>query len=212
MTDAGRSRRAHVPAGRPLGRRTLLKTAAASSLAVCVECARVRLDATVHSSLQQPGAAPDGPQEHDQFVFALGGRAGTTIPPNGVPLGGPQVFAWPRDPATGTVRDSSRLNQVILIRLDPATLNADTAQRAADGIVAYSAVCPHTGCDVSDWLNASQTLLCPCHESEFDPAANARVVLGPARTRLASLALRIVNGALISAGSFDGWVGPAPQV
>ena len=45
---------------------------------------------------------------------------------------------------------------------------------AAPGIVAYSGVCPHTGCDVSDWLNGPQTLLCPCHESEFDPAVNAR--------------------------------------
>lgn len=212
MTDAGRSASAHVPAGAPLGRRTLLKTAATASLAACVECARVRLDAAAGSSVQRPGAAPDGPQERDQFVFALGDRAGATITPDGLPLGGPQVFAWPRDPATGTVRDSSRLNQVILIRLDPATLNADTTERAADGIVAYSAVCPHTGCDVSDWLDASQTLLCPCHESEFDPAADARVVLGPARTRLASLALRIVDGALVSAGSFNGWVGPAPQV
>ena len=44
------------------------------------------------------------------------------------------------DPATGVARDGSRLNQVILIRLDPATLDADTAARAADGIVAYSGI------------------------------------------------------------------------
>ncbi len=191
-------------------RRTLLKTAAslAAGVAVCAPCA----EAARAQEVQRPGVAPDGPQERDEFVFALGDRAGETIALDDVAIGGPHLFAWPMDPATGTVRDGSRLNQVILIRLDPATLDADTAPRAADGIVAYSGVCPHTGCDVSEWLNGTQTLLCPCHESEFDPADNARVVLGPARRRLASLPLRIVDGALVSAGSFDGWVGATPQV
>ena len=37
-----------------------------------------------------------------------------------LPLGGPQTLAWPMQPANGTVRDGSRLNKVLLLRLDPA--------------------------------------------------------------------------------------------
>ena len=82
--------------------------------------------------------------------------------------------------------------------------------RAADGIVAYSGVCSHTGCDVSEWIDSTRTLLCPCHDSEFDPARGAEVVLGPAPRRLAALPLAIVDGALEAAGGFIGRVGADP--
>ena len=41
------------------------------------------------------------------------------------------------------------------------------------GIVAYSGVCTHTGCDVTDWFPDVRRFKCPCHESEFDPADGA---------------------------------------
>ena len=147
------------------------------------------------------------PRAGDRFVFALGARRGETIAPGDVAPGGPLLLAWPADPATGTVRDGSRLNQVVLVRLDPATLDAATAARAADGIVAYSGVCSHTGCDVSEWIDSTRTLLCPCHDSEFDPARGAEVVLGPAPRRLAALPLAIVDGSLEAVGGFIGRVG-----
>ena len=74
-------------------------------------------------------------------------------------------------------------------------------------MVAYSGVCTHTGCDVTDWIAAAQRFKCPCHESEFDPADAARVVSGPAPWQLAALPLKIVDGALAIAGPFEGNVG-----
>lgn len=115
------------------------------------------------------------------------------------------------DPQSETVRDGTRLNQVILVRLVPVALDEETATRAADGIVTFLGVCSHTGCDVSDWLNDTQTLFYPCHESEFDPARSAEVTGGPAPRRLAALPLRIVDGTLLAAGSFIGRVGAAGQ-
>ena len=102
------------------------------------------------------------------------------LTPADVPVGATQTMAWPLDPMDGTVRSGSRLNRVLLVRLDPATLAAETLSRAADGVVAYTAICTHTGCEVIDWHADEQLLYCPCHYSRFDPKDGARVVDGPA--------------------------------
>ena len=146
-------------------------------------------------------------QENDLFVFAFGERENQPIGVGDVPLGGPQVVAYPMDPETRTPRRESRLNQVILVRLDAGTLTDETRARAVDGIVAYSAVCTHTGCDVTDWRSENQHFKCPCHESEFDPSDNARVIGGPAPRRLPALPLKQVDGLIVAAGGFLSRVG-----
>jgi Rieske Fe-S protein len=124
------------------------------------------------------------------------------ITPLDVPKDGPQVLAYPIDHETMVVRDGSRLNQVVLIHLDPTELAHETLARSANGIVAYSAVCTHTGCDITEWRAGH--LLCPCHDSEFDPRDGARVRTGPAPRRLAALPLKVVDGALAAGGGFLG--------
>ena len=116
-------------------------------------------------------------------------------------------MAWPLDPAGNVVRDGSRLNKVLLVRLDPAVLDAQTSQRAADGVVAYSAICPHTGCEVVNWVPDALLLDCPCHNSQYDPKAGARVVSGPSPRSLAALPLRIADGKLMVARAFIGRLG-----
>ena len=66
--------------------------------------------------------------------------------------------------------------------------------RAADGVVAYSAICPHTGCEVVNWAADRQILECPCHNSQYDPKAGARVIAGPSPRGLAALPLRVTDG------------------
>jgi Rieske Fe-S protein len=150
------------------------------------------------------------PREGDRFVFAAGDRQGQVITPSALSVGGPPVIAYPVDPATGLVRDGSRLNEVLVIRLDAADLTAETFSSAADGIVAYSAICTHAGCEVSAWRGEEKILHCPCHDSLFDPKDGARVVGGPARRRLSRLPLKIVNGELVAAAGFSGRVGFQP--
>jgi Rieske Fe-S protein len=150
------------------------------------------------------------PAAGDGLAFAYGDRAGQPIAPADVVLGAKQILAYPLDPATRRMRDGSRLNQLIVVRLDPARLSAETLARAADGIVAYSGVCTHTGCDVTDWYADALRFKCPCHESEFDPADGARVVGGPAPWQLAALPLATVADTLVVAGSWQGRVGFQP--
>src|ERR1700730_19275257 len=102
-------------------------------------------------------------------------------------------MAWPMDPASSTVRSGSRLNKVLLLRLHGEDLDPATEERAAEGVVADSAVCTHTGCDVTVWHADSQQLECPCHYSQYDPKAGARVLSEPAPRPLPALPLQIVE-------------------
>jgi rieske iron-sulfur protein len=147
------------------------------------------------------------PTAGDRLVFAAGDRKGAVIAPADLPLGGPQVLAYPQDAKSSVIRDGSRLNQVALVRLDPEELSEETLADAADGVVAYSAVCTHQGCPVSMWQDKAQTLFCSCHASEFDPRNGAEVVAGPAPRRLATLPLKVEDGVLIAAAEFSGRVG-----
>jgi rieske iron-sulfur protein len=145
------------------------------------------------------------PQEGDRFVFFSGERKGEIIKAEDLPIGGPQIVAYPIDPATETVRNGSRLNQVLLIRLQPDQLSEDTQANAAEGVVAYSAACTHQACPVSMWKEG--TLYCACHGSQYDPKDAANVVGGPAPKRLAMLPVRIEDGFVVAAGTFTGKVG-----
>ncbi len=188
------SRRRSVPDPQP-ARRTVLK------LAVVVGLALPRVGI---SGAQDDERRKARPQPNDRLVFAGGDRKGQLITLTDLPAGGPPLTAYPMDPTAKVVRDDSRLNQILLVRLDPKSLNGDTRERAADGIVAYSAVCTHTGCDAWDWQPASSTIKCPCHFSEFDLKESARVLNGPAPRRLPALPLKIVDGAPTVAGGFVG--------
>ena len=147
------------------------------------------------------------PQTGDRLVYADGDKKNTPIKLDALPVGGPPVTAMPQDAASGTVRDGSRLNQILLVRLDPARLQGDTRERAAQGVVAYSAVCTHTGCDGFAWTPEKQMYKCPCHDSEYDPADGAKVTGGPAPRRLPALPVKITDGVVVVSGAFTGRVG-----
>jgi rieske iron-sulfur protein len=180
------------------GRRTVLKAALAMGLGLSW------LDV---AAAQESDARKARPQQGDQFVFAAGERKGDVITPADLPLGGRPALAYPLDPGTKVVRDGSRLNQVLLIHLDPEVLAESIRRHTAAGIMAYSAICTHEGCEVTDWHEQTKTLECPCHVSEFDPKDGARVIGGPAPRRLPTLPLKIANGILMAAGGFIGRVG-----
>ena len=161
----------------------------------------------------EPEVAPsldehEHPADGDVLVFAFGSRKGEVVTPADVPLDGPQVFAYAGD-ADGAhgASDASRIDQIVLLRLDPLSLSEETALHSAEGIVAYSAICTHEGCDISDWSSESRRLICPCHDSEFDPTDNGQVTEGPARRRLAALPLKLIDGQLVVSGGFTGRIG-----
>ena len=152
-------------------------------------------------------AKPPAPDDH--FVFLSGPKKGQIVLLEDVALGGPQVQVYPAAP-DGVVRDGSRLNLVVLARFDPASLKDETRARAADGVVAYSAVCTHQGCPVNMWSQDRNAFVCSCHGSVFDPKNGAEVVDGPAPRSLPALGLRVTNGTIIVASTFSGRVGFTP--
>jgi len=95
----------------------------------------------------------------------------------------------------------------LLLKLDPEKLSPETRARSANGVVAYTAICTHSGCEVDQWLPAEELLYCPCHDSKFDPKNDAKVVDGPAPRVLPALALNIVDGKLIVAKPYTSRVG-----
>ncbi len=185
-------------------RRTVLKAALCAGVAL-----HLAPMAGPAEAMAQGDPRKSRPQAGDRLVFASGGRKGEPIADKDIQQGHQQVMAYSLDPASETVRDGSRLNKVMLIRLDPADLDEETRKHAADGIVAFSAVCSHAGCDVSGWHGEERILECPCHHSKFDPRAGGKVVGGPAPRRLALLPLENGPEGLVVAAGFIGKVGAA---
>ena len=146
------------------------------------------------------------PREGDMFV-KMTDSSMTPITAGELAIGASQTIAWPFDPVEKIVRNGSRLNQVLLLKLDPEKLSPETRLRSANGVVAYTAICTHSGCEVDQWLSDEQLLYCPCHDSKFDPKDGAKVVDGPAPRVLAALALSIIDGKLIVAKPYTSRVG-----
>ena len=155
----------------------------------------------VQVGFAQENPASLRPKEGD-LLIKVGDETATPLAPDDVPLGGDPTVAWAMNPADKTIRNGSRLNRILLLRLPSERLSPETKARAAEGVVAYTAICTHAGCEVSDWIPDEQLLFCPCHDSTFDPKDAGKVVDGPAPRMLPALPLRVVEKKLVVAGPF----------
>lgn len=89
----------------------------------------------------------------------------------------------------GNVRALGR--KKALTYTDPASGDPAVIIRLGNGrVVSYDAVCTHAGCTVG-YEPTTGMLLCPCHNSTFDPNRGAAVVTGPAPSPLSALAIRV---------------------
>ncbi len=104
------------------------------------------------------------------------------------------IVGWAMDPGSGVVRSGSRFNRLVI-------------GRVGDDAFAFTAICTHDGCDVTDWLADEHLLSCPCHYSKFDPKDGGRVKDGPAPRALPQLPLTVTDGRLVVAASFTSKVG-----
>ena len=141
---------------------------------------------------------------------------GTPIRPQDVSVGGQlTVFPGIPDGASNTHADSPTL----LIHLRDADARVAAAAGAKSSknrdaqwgnFVAFSKICTHAGCPASLYEQRTNTLLCPCHQSQFRITDNARPVFGPATRRLPQLPLDIdTEGYFIAKGDYPEAVGPA---
>jgi Rieske Fe-S protein len=193
-----------MPSSSDQTRRTIVFTA-------LVAVAGMAASEPVAAADEDTPGSDERPQKGDVLVFSEGEHVGEIIRPQDLSVGGTPVRAWPKDPKTAVIRKGSRLNEVLLVRLDPAELDDETRARSADGIVAYSVICTHAGCPVTGWVKAAEAdnhvLKCFCHNSEYDPRHGGQVVFGPASRRLAALALTTAGEVLTVAATFVGKVG-----
>jgi quinol---cytochrome c reductase iron-sulfur subunit len=143
-----------------------------------------------------------------ETAWRQGGRlaaAGSDpVRPDDLPIGG-VLTVFPNgddtDPNAAT----------LLIRVEPGLLRlpGESAAWAPDGFVAYSKVCTHAGCPVGLYRSSEHTLICPCHQSEFDVLDGARPISGPAARALPQLPIRLQeDGTFVALGDFPEPVGP----
>jgi ubiquinol-cytochrome c reductase iron-sulfur subunit len=100
----------------------------------------------------------------------------------------------------------------LLIRVEPELLRLppEQAALAPDGYVAYSKVCTHAGCPVGLYRATQHTLICPCHQSEFDVLDAAAPISGPAARPLPQLPIRLeADGTFTAIDDFPEPVGPS---
>jgi thiosulfate dehydrogenase [quinone] large subunit len=70
--------------------------------------------------------------------------------------------------------------------------------RTKNGVFAYTEICTHQGCTVS-YSAANKSLLCPCHQSAFDPFKGAAVLSGPAPAPLPPIKVAISGEWIVQA-------------
>lgn len=152
-------------------------------------------------------AGPGQPAPDDALALPSWDERPRVVTPADLVLNAPPLVVYPSDLTGKAVRERSRLNQILILRLSVDQLDAATRRRAADGIVAYAGTCTHAGCSVSEWDTTARQFLCPCHSSRFDPAHAGTRVAGPAARPLPALPLKIEHGRLLVAGTFSGKIG-----
>ncbi|HEX2103266.1 MAG TPA: Rieske (2Fe-2S) protein [Solirubrobacteraceae bacterium] len=108
---------------------------------------------------------------------------------------------------------------IVVVRVAPASLDLPPERRtwAPQGILAFSQICTHAGCavtqfryPVSEETSKPPALVCPCHYSTFDVRRAAEPVFGPAVRPLPQLPLAVdADGFLVADGPLAGSVGPS---
>lgn len=130
---------------------------------------------------------------------------GRPVTADGVPLGS-MVTVFP----DGHAGEADAV--AVLVRTRPGSIEPAEGREnwSPEGLIAYSKVCTHAGCPVGVYLDDTQTLLCPCHQSEFDVAHHAEPLSGPAARPLPQLPLEIdADGVVVAGGDFSEPAGPA---
>ncbi len=180
-----------------LDRRLLLKGGAL----VCLSCGIAPTLAAEDDDL---------PAKGDHLVAGDGDAKSSPLTIESVKVGGDIVTAIAVTPA-GIAKSGSRFSKLILFRFNPNDIDASARSMTVDGIMAFSAICTHQGCELNVWDASTDTLRCFCHGSEFLPEKGGQVAHGPAVKQLPMLPLQKGEGGkLIVANGFTAQPGP-PQ-
>ena len=174
-------------------RRDLLKIAGATVAGCCA----MRMDVAGAEETDSPAIV-----KGDLLVPAKGAET-APLKVDDIKVGVKPVLVFPFDLKEKKARSDSRLNKLLLVRMDLADMSDELKARSANGVLAFSSVCTHQGCDVTEWIAAEKNLMCFCHFSKFSPLEGGVVTKGPAGKSLPWVPLTKRDGLLMVAGGFS---------
>jgi rieske iron-sulfur protein len=131
------------------------------------------------------------PRKGDVLVHAVESKEGQPV--RLADLSAQQLIrAWPmgkNETGENIIRKGDPNNILAVYRFAPGELIAPTNLEATIDrqVVAYSDVCTHAGCSVSDSDTRAGSMKCPCHSGEYDPKRGCIVIGGPPPRPLAQL-------------------------
>lgn len=189
--------------GQPVGcnesRRSILKMAALGVAAGIAGGSSLAWAAAETSENDEKSARP---RSGDVLVSDRAGDLPEPLRIKDIEPGSP-TLAFPFDPVNALTRSGSRFNKVVLLRFEESELPAEVAANAAGGVLAFSAICTHQGCEVNAWMAGDGLLACFCHGSMFDPFEGGDAVAGPAPRGLPVLPIEDREGVITVAGAFS---------
>jgi len=185
---------------RPTRRGVLLGVSLAGLGGALAGCSTAAVPYDANEAGVVPGAQAQGVMPSSGAMSSPGGMSGSggmqsgPAPASSMPGGGMQSDK-PKKAAklTGTVLGAASEIPVGGGKIY-TTAKVVVTQPARGQYRAFSAVCTHVGCIMSEVANG--TIDCPCHGSEFTITTGA-VVTGPAPAPLPRKQIKIVNGQVV---------------
>lgn len=151
-------------------------------------------------------------QAGDRIQFIKGPNKRALLQPDMLVEGEKPIEAFPFDPAAGVLRRKYRLNRLLVLKLNPTEMNADTRARSVDGLLVFSALCTHRACTIKSWMPEERNLRCHCHLSIFAALEEGRVLDGPAKRQLPMVPLALdEEGFVIATDTFTSKPGGAKK-
>ena len=125
------------------------------------------------------------------------GHGQSAATPNGLIVSGPKItpLATPSD-AAPTV---DALTSTSAVPVGGGVIIANTVvvtQPERGTFKAFSAICTHLGCPVSNVTDG--VIFCPCHNSQFS-ASDGSVIVGPAPSPLPEVPIAVKDGQVVRA-------------
>ncbi|MEM7210915.1 MAG: Rieske (2Fe-2S) protein [Pseudomonadota bacterium] len=151
-------------------------------------------------------------QPGDRIQFIKGPNKGSFLQPDMLVEGEKPIEAFPFDPAADVLRRKYRLNRLLVLKLNPGEMNADTKARSLDGLLVFSALCTHRACTIKSWMPEERNLRCHCHLSRFAALEEGRVLDGPAKRQLPMVPIALdEEGFVVATATFTSRPGGAKK-
>jgi rieske iron-sulfur protein len=152
----------------------------------------------------------DVPQVGDVFVFTDGPKKGSIVMVSDVVEDAKPLYVQAATP-DGKPREGDNCTALIY-RLAPAKVPSDIASETVDGIAAYSAVCTHQGCMMTEFHKpddavAANGFICPCHDAIFDPLQGGKNTGGAVSRTRPHFPIKSDGGKLVVTDAPSSYVG-----